>query len=136
MSCGIHKDPRGGKHYYAIGVRAIEESTTISADQFFQVGIYVGTVIGVDLNPKAKKPAYHITVDFGHLGIKESSAQLTVRYRPEDLIGRQIMAVTNLPVKKVAGVRSEVLILGAVINEMDVVLLNVDSPVPNGTPIG
>ncbi len=100
------------------------------------MGLYVGTIRHAEPNPQARKPAYHITVDFGPLGIKESSAQLTARYEPEDLIGRQIVAVVNLPPKKVAGIRSEVLILGAMTTETDVVLLNVDSPVPNGTAIG
>jgi tRNA-binding protein len=100
------------------------------------VGLYVGTICRAASNPKAKKPAYHITVDFGPLGMKESSAQLTVRYEPHELIGRQIVAVLNLPPKRVAGVRSEVLILGAMASDKDVVLLNVDSPVPNGTAIG
>lgn len=114
----------------------IEELTPISPEQFFQVGLYVGTILRAERNPKAKKPAYHITVDFGPLGIKESSAQLTVRYQPGDLVGRQVIAVLNLPPKKVAGVRSEVLILGAMLSDTDVILLNVDCPVPNGTRIG
>ncbi|MCL4494742.1 MAG: tRNA-binding protein [Firmicutes bacterium] len=100
------------------------------------MGLYVGTIRRAVPNPKAKKPAYFITVDFGPFGMKDSSAQLTERYQPDDLIGRQIVAVLNLPPKKVAGVRSEVLILGAMMSETDVVLLSVESPVPNGTAIG
>ncbi|AUW93265.1 MAG: tRNA-binding protein [Sulfobacillus thermosulfidooxidans] len=96
---------------------------------------HVGTIISAEWNARAKKPAYHMVIDFGPLGHKHTSAQITRRYRPEDLIGRQIIAATNLPPKRVAGVVSEVLVLGAELEGNDVILLNLDSPVPNGTPI-
>lgn len=107
-----------------------------SVQGFFEYVLGVGTVINAKLNPKARKPAYHLRIDFGERGIRESSAQLTKRYQPEDLIGRQVVAVLNFPIRHIAGVRSEVLVLGAMPAEGDVVLLHLDQPVPNGTLIG
>ncbi|MHB1957104.1 MAG: tRNA-binding protein [Sulfobacillus sp.] len=107
-----------------------------STEGFFRYHLIVGTIIGAELNPKAKKPAYHLTVDFGAYGIKESSAQLTLRYQESTLIGRQIVGVLNFFPKRIAGVQSEVLVLGAMVTDADVVLLALESPVPNGTRIG
>ncbi len=117
-------------------VARVESGGGPNSEGFFQYTLNVGTVISVQLNPKARKPAYHMVIDFGPLGILQSSAQLTRRYTPEDLVGRQIVAVTNLPARHVAGVRSQVLVLGAVLGDADVILLNVDGPLPNGTRIG
>lgn len=85
--------------------------------------------------PEARKPAYQLQIDFGPLGIKTSSAQITKRYRAEDIIGRQIVAVVNLQPMKIANYLSEVLVLGGVPEEGDVVLLNADAPLPNGTRV-
>ncbi len=107
-----------------------------AAEDFFRYHVVVGTVLSAELNPRAKKPAYHLVIDFGDYGTKESSAQLTVRYSMAQLVGRQVVAVVNFPPKQIAGVTSEVLILGAMVSETDVVLLSPDSPVPNGMRVG
>lgn len=106
-----------------------------SVDGFFRYQLVVGTVVEADINHKAKKPAFRLTIDFGPWGLKESSAQITHHYQPEGLIGRQVVAVLNFPPRQVASVHSEVLVLGAVESDGAVVLLNPDSEVPNGTPI-
>ena len=111
------------------------KAPTITWQDFEKVEILVGTVLTAEPFPGARNPALRMTVDFGPLGVKGTSAQITVRYKPEDLIGRQVLAVTNFPPKRIAGFRSEVLVLGAVPEEGDVVLLNVDEDVPNGTRV-
>ena len=85
--------------------------------------------------PKARIPAIKMTIDFGRLGLKRSSAQITQRYTPDMIIGKQVIAVVNFPPRRIAGFVSEVLVLGGVPGEGDVVLLTPDSPLPNGTPI-
>lgn len=96
----------------------------------------VGTVTHAEPFPEARTPAVKLTIDFGaELGTRRSSAQLTRRYAPADLVGRQVVAVVNLPPRRVAGFKSEVLVLGGVPAAGDVVLLAVDAPVPNGTPV-
>ena len=107
--------------------------STISWEDFEKVEIRVGTVLTAQPFPEARNPAYKLTVDFGPLGVKQTSAQITKRYDLKDLVGRQVLAVTNFPPKKIAGFRSEVLVLGAVPGEGDVVLVNVDDNVPDGT---
>ncbi|MBD2307449.1 tRNA-binding protein [Chroococcidiopsis sp. FACHB-1243] len=107
----------------------------ITFDDFLKVDMRVGTILDVEDNLKARKPAYILTIDFGELGQKMSSAQITDNYSKAELIGKQIIAVVNFPAKKVAGVKSEVLILGAVPNNQGVVLLEPNLPVENGTRI-
>ena len=109
--------------------------TTITWSDFEKVEIRVGTVLTAERFPEARTPAYKMTIDFGTMGIKQTSAQITRRYDLKDLVGRQVMAVTNFPPKKIAGFKSEVLVLGAVSGEGDVVLLNVDENVPDGTRV-
>ena len=104
-------------------------------NDFEKIEIRVGTVLTAERFPEARNPAYRMTVDFGPLGVKQTSAQITKRYDPESLIGRQVLAVTNFPPKKIAGFKSEVLVLGAVPGEGDVVLVSVDEEVGNGTRI-
>ena len=108
---------------------------TISWSDFEKVEIHVGTVLTAVPFPEARKPAYKLTVDFGPLGVKQSSAQITRRYDPSRLVGRQVLAVTNFSPKRIAGFQSEVLVLGAVPEEGDVVLVNLEEEVPNGTRI-
>lgn len=102
---------------------------------FLKVGLAVGTIVSAELNPKARKPAYKLTIDFGNLGIKMSSAQLTENYTTTDLQNKQIIAVMNFPPKRIAGVKSEVLVLAAVCEEKGTVLLNPSMQVENGTRI-
>jgi tRNA-binding protein len=106
-------------------------------DDFAALDIRVGTVLDAEPFPEARKPSIKLRIDFGaELGIKQSSAQLTARYRPESLVGRQVVAAVNIGARRVAGFLSEVLVLGAMGSATDVVLLAVDEPVANGTRIG
>lgn len=103
---------------------------------FTKLDIRVGTVLEAVDFPEARIPAIKLQIDFGEeLGVKASSAQITQRYRPEQLVGRQVTAIVNFPPRRVAGFKSEVLILGGVPEEGDVVLLGLDHSVPNGTKI-
>lgn len=109
----------------------------IDFDDFLKVEMHVGTIIAVADFPQARKPAYQLTIDFGEaLGIKRSSAQITVLYQKEDLVGRQVIAVTNFPPRQIANFFSEVLVLGSVDTEGVVTLLQVDQKVENGLRIG
>ena len=92
---------------------ASEALPEVPADTFFNVDIRVGRVVSCEPFPEARRPAYRLSVDFGPLGVRRSSARLTDRYRPEDLEGRLVVAVVNLPPRQVGPVRSEVLVLGA-----------------------
>lgn len=112
------------------------ESKERDVEGFFAYQLVIGTITMASANVKARIPAYVLTVDLGPLGIKTSSAQLTHRYEARDLIGRQVVVVANLPSRRVAGIKSEVLVLGAKMTEGDVVLLSCDQGVPNGTFIG
>lgn len=108
-------------------------SDTISFDAFLKVDIRVGTIIEAEPFPEARKPAIKMKIDFGgEIGIKKSSAQITVHYAPQDLIGRQIMAVVNFPPRQIGPMRSEVLTLGFEDAEGAIVLAAVDKVVPNG----
>lgn len=104
-------------------------------DDFTKLDIRVGTVLKADLFPEARVPAIKLEIDFGPLGVKRSSAQITKRYSPEVMIGRQVVAVTNFPARRIAGFESEVLVLGGAPEKGDVVLLRPDETVPNGTAI-
>lgn len=110
---------------------------TITRPDFEKIDIRVGTIIEAKEFPKAKKPAYQLTIDFGaELGIKRSSAQITKFYKPEDLQGQQVVAVVNFPPKNIAGFTSECLVLGVYDENKNVVLLAPKSPVTAGNKIG
>lgn len=102
---------------------------------FEELDIRVGTVVDVAYFEKARKPAYQLWIDFGKLGVKKSSAQITTLYQKEELIGKQIIAVVNFPPRQIADFFSEVLVLG-VYNQAGVVLLKPDRKVENGEKIG
>ena len=108
----------------------------ISWDDFAKIDIRVGTITEVNNFPKAKNPAYQITIDFGDLGIKRSSAQITKLYAKEELPGKQIIAIINFPPKQIANFFSECLVLGIYTDKKEVVLLGPDRPVQNGWKIG
>lgn len=108
----------------------------ISWNDFEKIDIRVGTIIEAAPFPKAKKPAYQLTIDFGPLGIKKSSAQITHHYTPENLEGEQVIAVVNFPLKNIAGFQSECLVLGIYDANNHVVLLAPKGPVLNGSKIG
>ena len=108
----------------------------ITWDEFERINILVGTIVKVNDFPKAKKPAYQLTIDFGELGMKQSSAQITAYYAKEDLLNRQIIAVVNFPPKQIADFRSECLVLGVYDENNQVVLLNADRNVRNGGRVG
>jgi len=107
---------------------------TITFDDFTKVDLRVGTIIKVEDFPEARNPSYILNIDFGELGIKKASAQITTLYTKEDLLNRQIVAIVNFPKKQIARFMSECLILGAV-NGKDVILLNPEQYVKNGTPV-
>jgi tRNA-binding protein len=108
-------------------------SETISYADFERVDIRVGTVIEARTFPEARKPAYILLIDFGpEIGVKKSSAQITVHYKPETLVGRQVLGVVNFPPRQIGPVRSEVLTLGFMDADDAVVLAGVDRKVPNG----
>ncbi|MFV8366156.1 tRNA-binding protein [uncultured Flavobacterium sp.] len=105
--------------------------------EFEKVEMRVGTILEVNDFPEARKPAYQLTIDFGsEIGIRKTSAQITKRYAKEDLLNRQIVAVVNFPKKQIGKFMSECLVLGAVGNEGDVILLAPDFKIENGLRIG
>lgn len=108
------------------------EQAKTSYSDFEKLEIRVGKVIRVEEFPKARKPAYKLWIDFGDLGTKKSSAQITKLYSPEDLVDRLVMAVTNFPPRQVADFMSEVLVLGVVLDQGKVVLVQPDRDVPLG----
>ena len=109
---------------------------TITWDDFSKIDIRAGTITEVTDFPKAKKPSYQLKIDFGELGIKQSSAQITSIYNKDELLGKQVIAVVNFPVKQIANFFSECLVLGVYTDENDVVLLQPGKSVGNGWKVG
>lgn len=108
-------------------------SETISWDDFSKVELKIGTVVRAEEFPEARKPAYKVWVDFGgDLGVRKSSAQITVHYKPEDLIGRQIVAVVNFPPMQIGPIKSEFLLTGFYDEDGAVVIAQPERSVPNG----
>ena len=115
--------------------RIFEHMELASFEDFQQLDIRVGTIVHAEPFLDARKSAYKLTIDFGALGKKNSSAQITALYSLEDLKNRQVLAVINFPVKRIAGFRSEVLVLGIVNEEKEVVLLKTESEIPSGSVV-
>jgi tRNA-binding protein len=109
-------------------------SEIINFEDFTKVDLRVGTIIEVNDFPEARNPSYKLKIDFGDLGIKQSSAQITTLYKKDDLLNRQIIGVVNFPEKQIANFKSDCLVLGAV-KEKDVVLLNPETKVLNGSVV-
>ncbi|MDF1634663.1 tRNA-binding protein [Mycoplana sp. MJR14] len=108
-------------------------SETISFADFERVDIRVGTIVEAAEFPEARKPAYKLVIDFGpEIGLKKSSAQITVHYGPDRLVGRQVLGVVNFPPRQIGPVRSEVLTLGFADEAGAIVLAAAERPVPNG----
>ena len=105
-------------------------------EQFEAVDIRVGTIIEAKDFPKARRPAYQLSIDFGELGIKKSSAQITDHYQLEDLMGQQVLAVVNFPPKQIANFISECLVLGIYGEEGKVILIQPNLLAPNGSKLG
>ena len=108
----------------------------ISWEDFEKLDIRSGTIISVSDFPKARNPSYQLEIDFGTLGIRKSSAQITTLYQKEDLIGKQILAVVNFPKKQIANFFSECLVLGVYGENNEVTLLSTSLPVKNGFQVG
>jgi tRNA-binding protein len=109
----------------------------ITWNDFEKIDIRVGTIVEVKDFPKARKPSYQLFIDFGNdIGMKRSSAQITVHYKKEELINRQVIAVVNFPPKQIADFHSECLVLGVYDENNDVVLLQPGKPLSNGLKIG
>ncbi len=106
----------------------------ITFEDFTKVDLRIGTIIEANDFANARKPAYQLTIDFGDLGIKKSSAQITTQYKKEDLMNRQIVAVINFPKKQIANFMSECLVMGAV-KDNDVFLLHPETKVKNGSQV-
>lgn len=110
---------------------------TIAWQDFEKVELRIGTVVKAEPFPEARKPAYKLTVDFGsEIGVKQSSAQITAHYRPDELVGRQVLGVVNFAPKHIGPVLSECLICGFYREDGSVILAVPEKPVPNGAKLG
>ncbi|MEO7446413.1 MAG: tRNA-binding protein [Ferruginibacter sp.] len=108
----------------------------ITWEDFEKLDIRLGTIVSAEIFPAARKPAYKLTIDFGALGIKQSSAQITHYYKPEDLLQKQVVAVINFPPKNIAGFMSQCLVLGVYDVQGHVVLLSPERHAQNGAKAG
>ena len=112
--------------------------TQATYEDFARLDIRVGRIVQVDAFPKARRPAWKLHIDFGPLGVKASSAQIVKHYDPPDLLGKLVLAVMNLPPRQIADFHSEVLTLGVILSErdlVDIVLVHPDRDVPLGSPV-
>jgi tRNA-binding protein len=109
--------------------------SAITYDDFARIDIRVGRIVEVADFPEARKPAYRLRIDFGALGVKTSSVQITRHYGKDELMGRQVLAVVNFPPRQIATFFSEVLTLGVMLGEGDVALVGPDRDVPSGLRI-
>ena len=112
-----------------------EQTAAATWEEFERVGLRAGTIRKVESFPEAHKPAYKVWVDFGPLGVRQSSAQISVLYSPEELIGRQVICVTGLGSKRVAGFKSEILITGFAREDGAIVLAKPERAVPDGSAL-
>ena len=110
-------------------------ATQIVFDDFLKVDIRIGTIVSAEAYPEARKPAYKLWIDFGELGTRQSSAQITVLYRPEDLVGTQVVAVVNFSPRRIAGFESQVLVTGFEITPGVIALVRPTHPTPNGAKL-
>ncbi len=113
-----------------------DETNNLTWNEFMKVEMRVGTIISAEVFKEVKNPAYKIVIDFGDFGTRKTSAQITKLYTPEEIIGKQVVAVLNFPPKQIANMMSECLILGAVGDLKNVTLLQPEQKVENGTRIG
>jgi tRNA-binding protein len=113
----------------------MEDTSPLTWQEFTRVQMHVGTVLTSEPFTEARNPSYKLKIDFGPLGERKTSAQITDRYQAEELIGRQVIAVLNFPPKQIANMMSECLVLGGMEGEI-VTLLRPDAPVADGTRIG
>jgi tRNA-binding protein len=112
--------------------------TQATYDDFARLDIRVGRIVQVDEFPKARRPAWKLRIDFGPLGVKASSAQIVKHYDPPDLVGKLVLGVVNLPPRQIADFNSEVLTLGVILSDrdlVDIVLVHPDREVPLGSPV-
>lgn len=111
----------------------IKAATEIEFNQFLDVDMRIGEVVEVEEFPEARKPSYKLKINFGKgVGVKKSSAQLTVHYSKEDLVGKKVLAVVNFPPRQIGKFMSEVLVMGFSDENNNIVLFNLDKEVPNG----
>lgn len=111
-------------------------SNTITWNDFEKLEMRIGTILSAEVFKEAKNPSYKMIIDFGELGKRKSSAQITKLYKPEELVGKQIVAVINFPPKQIANIMSECLVLGGIGEEKDIILIQPERPVINGIKIG
>ncbi len=113
-----------------------EERYPLAWEDFMKVEMRVGTIISAEVFEEARNPAYKMIIDFGDYGQRKTSAQITKLYQPEEIIGRQVIAVLNFPPKQIATIMSECLVLGGVGDNKEVTLIQPEKEVKNGTRIG
>ncbi|HAT66646.1 MAG TPA: tRNA-binding protein [Flavobacteriaceae bacterium] len=113
-----------------------EERLNLTWEEFTRIEMRVGTIIEAQVFKEVKNPAYKMVIDFGSLGKRKTSAQITKLYKPEDILGKQVIAVVNFPPKQIANIMSECLVLGVVGQDQEVTLLSPEREVKNGLRIG